>query len=189
MLFEIMLNPVVSMVLGVSLGLAVAESFNGFFGVFGFIFQLFRSAPIERELVCPGRARRERQSRQPSMSPAGDDEEGTGSGPGHGASVGRKDDGTSERTPCKITSQRGGRQCGRSEGPLPPWRGRGSGCGRSERSGKSTLLKACALTAICRGGGARRPQGNQALGPELVSLRHRSCPSSSRTEPAPTSTR
>ena len=54
-LFEIMSILLVSMVLGVSLGLAVAESFNGFFGVFGFIFQLFlgQSAPIDRELVWP----------------------------------------------------------------------------------------------------------------------------------------
>jgi ABC-type lipoprotein release transport system permease subunit len=43
------------MVLGVTLGLAVSESFNGFFGVFGFIFQLFlgQSAPIDRDLVWP----------------------------------------------------------------------------------------------------------------------------------------
>ena len=41
--------------LGVVLGLAIAESFNGFFGIFGFIFQLFlgQSAPIARELVWP----------------------------------------------------------------------------------------------------------------------------------------
>ena len=54
-LFEIMSILLVSMVLGVSLGLAVSESFNGFFGVFGFIFQLFlgQSAPIDRELVWP----------------------------------------------------------------------------------------------------------------------------------------
>jgi ABC-type lipoprotein release transport system permease subunit len=43
------------MALGVVLGLAIAESFNGFFGIFGFIFQLFlgQSAPIARELVWP----------------------------------------------------------------------------------------------------------------------------------------
>ena len=37
------------------LGLAIAESFNGFFGIFGYIFQLFlgQSAPIARELVWP----------------------------------------------------------------------------------------------------------------------------------------
>jgi ABC-type lipoprotein release transport system permease subunit len=41
--------------LGVVLGLAIAESFNGFFGIFGFIFQLFLGAgvPIDRELVWP----------------------------------------------------------------------------------------------------------------------------------------
>ena len=51
-LFEIMSILLVSMILGVTLGLAVAQSFNGFFGVFGFIFQLFlgRSAPIDRDL-------------------------------------------------------------------------------------------------------------------------------------------
>ena len=55
MLFEIMSILLVSIVLGVGLGLAVAESFNGFFGVFGFIFQLFlgQSAPIDRDLVWP----------------------------------------------------------------------------------------------------------------------------------------
>lgn len=54
-LFEIMSILLVSMVLGVALGLAVAESFNGFFGVFGYIFQLFlgQSAPIDRDLVWP----------------------------------------------------------------------------------------------------------------------------------------
>ena len=43
------------MALGVVLGLAIAESFNGFFGIFGYIFQLFlgQSAPIARELVWP----------------------------------------------------------------------------------------------------------------------------------------
>ena len=45
----------VSMGLGVILGLAIAESFNGFFSIFGFIFQLFlgQSAPIDRDLVWP----------------------------------------------------------------------------------------------------------------------------------------
>jgi ABC-type lipoprotein release transport system permease subunit len=45
----------VSMGLGVILGLAIAESFNGFFGIFGFIFQIFlgESAPIDRELIWP----------------------------------------------------------------------------------------------------------------------------------------
>jgi ABC-type antimicrobial peptide transport system permease subunit len=54
-LFEIMSILLMSMVLGVALGLAVAESFNGFFGVFGYIFQLFlgQSAPIDRDLVWP----------------------------------------------------------------------------------------------------------------------------------------
>ncbi|MDP6562362.1 MAG: FtsX-like permease family protein [Candidatus Thalassarchaeum sp.] len=54
-LFEIMAILLVSMGLGVVLGLAIAESFNGFFGIFGFIFQLFlgQSAPIDRDLVWP----------------------------------------------------------------------------------------------------------------------------------------
>ena len=54
-LFEILSILTVSMALGVVLGLAIAESFNGFFGIFGFIFQLFlgQSAPIDRELVWP----------------------------------------------------------------------------------------------------------------------------------------
>jgi ABC-type antimicrobial peptide transport system permease subunit len=54
-LFEIMSILLVSMVLGVTLGLAVSESFNGFFSVFGFIFQLFlgQSAPIDRDLIWP----------------------------------------------------------------------------------------------------------------------------------------
>ena len=54
-LFEILSILTVSMALGVVLGLAIAESFNGFFGIFGFIFQLFlgQSAPIARELVWP----------------------------------------------------------------------------------------------------------------------------------------
>ena len=54
-LFEIMAILLVSMGLGVVLGLAIAESFNGFFGIFGFIFQLFLggSAPIDRDLVWP----------------------------------------------------------------------------------------------------------------------------------------
>ena len=54
-LFEILAILLVSMGLGVILGLAIAESFNGFFGIFGFIFQLFlgQSAPISRELVWP----------------------------------------------------------------------------------------------------------------------------------------
>ena len=54
-LFEILSILTVSMALGVVLGLAIAESFNGFFGVFGYIFQLFlgQSAPIDRDLVWP----------------------------------------------------------------------------------------------------------------------------------------
>ena len=54
-LFEIMSILLVSMVLGVTLGLAVSESFNGFFSIFGFIFQLFlgQSNPIDRDLVWP----------------------------------------------------------------------------------------------------------------------------------------
>ena len=54
-LFEILSILTVSMALGVILGLAIAESFNGFFGVFGYIFQLFlgQSAPIDRDLVWP----------------------------------------------------------------------------------------------------------------------------------------
>ncbi len=54
-LFEIMAILLVSMGLGVVLGLAIAESFNGFFGIFGFIFQLFLggSVPIDRDLVWP----------------------------------------------------------------------------------------------------------------------------------------
>ena len=54
-LFEIMSILLVSMILGVTLGLAVSESFNGFFSIFGFIFQLFlgTSVPIDRNLVWP----------------------------------------------------------------------------------------------------------------------------------------
>ena len=54
-LFEILSILTVSMALGVILGLAIAESFNGFFGVFGYIFQIFlgQSAPIDRDLVWP----------------------------------------------------------------------------------------------------------------------------------------
>ena len=54
-LFEIMSILLMSMILGVTLGLAVSESFNGFFSIFGFIFQLFlgQSVPIDRNLVWP----------------------------------------------------------------------------------------------------------------------------------------
>jgi ABC-type antimicrobial peptide transport system permease subunit len=54
-LFEILSIILVSMGLGVALGICIAQSFNGFFGIFGFIFQLFlgTSAPISRDLVWP----------------------------------------------------------------------------------------------------------------------------------------
>ncbi|MDP6871069.1 MAG: FtsX-like permease family protein, partial [Candidatus Thalassarchaeaceae archaeon] len=54
-LFEILSILLVSMGLGVILGLAIAQSFNGFFRVFGFIFQIFlgESTPIDRDLVWP----------------------------------------------------------------------------------------------------------------------------------------
>ena len=54
-LFEILSIVMVSMALGIVLGLGVALSFNGFFDVFGFIFQIFggSSTTIERTLVYP----------------------------------------------------------------------------------------------------------------------------------------
>ena len=54
-LFEILSILLVSMGLGVILGLAIAQSFNGFFFIFGFIFQIFlgESTPINRDLVWP----------------------------------------------------------------------------------------------------------------------------------------
>ena len=54
-LFEILSIIMVSMAMGVALGLAVAESFNGFFKLFGFIFQLLlgQSTTISRDLVWP----------------------------------------------------------------------------------------------------------------------------------------
>ena len=54
-LFEIVSILLVSMGLGVILGLAIAQSFNGFFDIFGFIFQIFlgESIPIDRDLVWP----------------------------------------------------------------------------------------------------------------------------------------
>ena len=55
-LFEILSIVVVSMLLGVILGMGIALSFNGLFGVFGFIFQLLggsSESPISRELVWP----------------------------------------------------------------------------------------------------------------------------------------
>ena len=43
------------MVLGVILGVGISQAFNGFFSIFGFIFQIFggASTPIERDLVWP----------------------------------------------------------------------------------------------------------------------------------------
>ena len=54
-LFEILSIIVVSMLLGLVLGIGLAFSFNGFFDVFGFIFQIFGGATtnISRELVYP----------------------------------------------------------------------------------------------------------------------------------------
>jgi hypothetical protein len=54
-LFEILSIVMVSMALGIGLGIGVALSFNGFFDVFGFIFQIFggSSTTIERTLVYP----------------------------------------------------------------------------------------------------------------------------------------
>ena len=55
-LFEILSIIVVSMALGMLLGMGLALSFNGLFNVFGFIFQLFiggDSSIISRELVWP----------------------------------------------------------------------------------------------------------------------------------------
>ena len=55
-LFEILSIVMVSMALGVLLGMGLALAFNGFFGVFGFIFQIFggtTSTPIDRDLVWP----------------------------------------------------------------------------------------------------------------------------------------
>ena len=55
-LFEILSIIVVSMALGMLLGMGLALSFNGLFNVFGFIFQLFlggESSIITRELVWP----------------------------------------------------------------------------------------------------------------------------------------
>jgi len=54
-LFEILSIIIVSMTLGVLLGIGVAQTFNGFFFVFGYIFQIFlgNSTPIDRELVWP----------------------------------------------------------------------------------------------------------------------------------------
>ncbi len=55
-LFEILSIVMVSMALGVLLGMGLALAFNGFFGVFGFIFQIFggsTTTPIDRDLVWP----------------------------------------------------------------------------------------------------------------------------------------
>ena len=54
-LFEILSIVMVSMILGIMLGVGVALSFNGFFDIFGFIFQIFggSSTTINRTLVYP----------------------------------------------------------------------------------------------------------------------------------------
>ncbi|MDP6900346.1 MAG: hypothetical protein QGF94_05875, partial [Candidatus Thalassarchaeaceae archaeon] len=55
-LFEILSIIIVSMALGMLLGMGLALSFNGLFNVFGFIFQIFlggESSIISRELVWP----------------------------------------------------------------------------------------------------------------------------------------
>ena len=54
-LFEILSIVVVSMALGILLGVGLALSFNGFFNVFGFIFQIFigSSTTIDRTLIYP----------------------------------------------------------------------------------------------------------------------------------------
>ncbi|MEK9695888.1 MAG: FtsX-like permease family protein, partial [Candidatus Poseidoniales archaeon] len=54
-LFEILSIVMVSMILGIVLGVGLALSFNGFFDVFGFIFQIFggSSTTIQRTLVYP----------------------------------------------------------------------------------------------------------------------------------------
>ncbi|MBT5392343.1 MAG: FtsX-like permease family protein [Euryarchaeota archaeon] len=54
-LFEILSIVMVSMALGIVLGIGVALSFNGFFDIFGFIFQIFggSSTTIQRTLVYP----------------------------------------------------------------------------------------------------------------------------------------
>jgi len=54
-LFEILAIVIASMLLGLVLGAGVAQSFNGFFSIFGFIFQIFGGAStvIERELIWP----------------------------------------------------------------------------------------------------------------------------------------
>tara|TARA_Y100000766_G_scaffold80137_1_gene68115 strand:+ start:10922 stop:14539 length:3618 start_codon:yes stop_codon:yes gene_type:complete len=54
-LFEILSIVIVSMALGIVLGVGLALSFNGFFDIFGFIFQIFggSSTTIQRTLVYP----------------------------------------------------------------------------------------------------------------------------------------
>ena len=54
-LFEILSIVMVSMVLGIVLGVGLALSFNGFFDIFGFIFQIFggSTTTIQRTLVYP----------------------------------------------------------------------------------------------------------------------------------------
>jgi hypothetical protein len=54
-LFEILSIVLVSMVLGIILGIGISWAFNGFFSIFGFIFQIFggSSTPIDRDLVWP----------------------------------------------------------------------------------------------------------------------------------------
>ena len=54
-LFEILSIVIVSMALGIVLGVGLALSFNGFFDIFGFIFQIFggSSTVIDRTLVYP----------------------------------------------------------------------------------------------------------------------------------------
>ena len=54
-LFEILSIIIVSMALGVALGMGLALSFNGLFEVFGFIFQIFGGSEtiIQRDLIWP----------------------------------------------------------------------------------------------------------------------------------------
>jgi ABC-type antimicrobial peptide transport system permease subunit len=55
-LFEILSIVIVSMALGILLGMGLALSFNGLFNVFGFIFQILGSdttSAIDRQLVWP----------------------------------------------------------------------------------------------------------------------------------------
>ena len=53
--FEILAIVGMSMGLGILLGLGIAQSFNGFFDIFGFIFQIFlgSQATVDRTLVWP----------------------------------------------------------------------------------------------------------------------------------------